>query len=95
MSAPRDIESFAAGFAAGFHRDFSALMRACAAPPAWLRHPPQRPTQAERDHFHRLLATAMTERPGVRMSWREPATADVTGYLARESIRRSSLRGFI
>lgn len=105
MSKPRDLEEFLAGFRAGLARDFSALVGACAVPAwwlrsgpvgqgsIWLRDPAPGPTQADRDHFHKLLATAMTERPGVRMSWRDAGSADVTGWLARESIPRPFLSG--
>lgn len=96
MSTPRDFEQFVAGFRAGQASDFAALMRACAVPSASLRGASLcSPTQAERDHFHKLLAAAMTDRPLARFSWRNGVDADVTGYLARESIRQSSFSRFL
>lgn len=66
MSTTRDFEQFVAGFQAGRAGDYSALMRqfpVTGRGNIWLRDPAPGPTQADRDHFHKLLAAAMVGAP--------------------------------
>lgn len=93
MSTARDFERFMAGFQAGQASDFAALMRAADASSTWQQdRREQRPTQAQRDHFHLLLAASIAPRAN---RWSACKAEDVTGYLARQSILRSSRFGFI